>query len=404
MRIRSFFLTAVLAVLQDVHGQQCQNNATGLVPITDMGESWFSGLSGGLYGNGLNGMPQSHLDDGIAIASQVIPLDAQGNASPVGRIGFISMGMSNGNMFFAGLRDSALAFPYLNSSLTLVNGATGGYDIDAMLDNTSQYWTILDQKLSFAGITNSQVQVIWFMQAKHISGIPPNEGIEHIDITESKFLQAFQYFRLRFPNLRQIFCSGRDYGGYNVPGSGNPEPYAYYTNWAFRKLVERQMSGDPELSYSGPDPKTAWLAWANYVWADGETFRSDGFNWRCPEDVQADGVHPSEAGKGKVASLLFQFFKSDTTSYWFRDQPISSLMAERDDVEDIILYPNPANGEVRVVANGSWLEKLELTDLRGRKLMEASGPAIDVSTFPRGIYLLRVCLSDRIRVIKLVLE
>jgi hypothetical protein len=252
--IKRFVIVGATLLALMTHGaraQQCQNHTTGLVPITDLGMNLFNGMQGGLYGGGSNAMPQAHLDPGILLASQVRPLDANGNPSPAGRIGFISMGMSNANMFFAGLRDSSAAYADLNAAITMVNGATGGYDIDAMLDTTSQYWTAFNQKMAFSGLTDRQVQVIWFMQAKHISGMPANEGIAHIAIMEAKFLQAFQYFRRRFPNLKQIYSSGRDYGGYSLPGRGNPEPYSYYTNWAFRKLVERQLDGDPELRYTG---------------------------------------------------------------------------------------------------------------------------------------------------------
>jgi hypothetical protein len=207
-------------------------------------------------------------------------------------------------MFFSALRDSSVLYPQLNNRLTMVNGATGGYDINAMLNLNSQYWTILNQKLAQANINENQVQVIWFMQAQHITGIPSGQGIEHIAIMEEKFLEAFQYFKTRFPNLKQIYCSGRDYGGYSNPNSGNPEPYAYYTGWSFRNLVVRQMEGDDELQFIGDNPKTPWIAWANYAWADGINTREDGFNWLCPGDVENDGVHPNSSGKGKVASLL----------------------------------------------------------------------------------------------------
>jgi len=240
---RIITLTLVLLTIGKMaSAQQCQNDSTGLTPITDLGVGVFNGMQGGLYGNGQNSMPQNHLNAGIQIASQVLPLNAQGNYSINGKIGFISMGMSNANMFFAGLRDSANSYPYLNDKLTMVNGATGGYDIDAILDTTSQYWNTLNQKLSFAGLSNNQVQVIWFMQAKHISGIPENEGIAHIEILESKFLQAFLYFKQRFPNLKQIYCSGRDYGGYSNPGSGTQavrNRKQYFKEKMVEKLAEK---------------------------------------------------------------------------------------------------------------------------------------------------------------------
>jgi len=392
----SFIVILLLSTLNIVYGQQCHNDSTGQIPITDLGTNLFNGMQGGLYGNGENTIPQSHLNSGIQMASQVMPLDARGNYSDDGKIGFISMGMSNANMFFAGLRDSANAYPSLNSKLTLVNGATGGFDIDDMLDTTSQYWVTLNQKLDFAGITNEQVQVIWFMQAKHISGIPPNEGIEHIEIMEAKFLEAFHYFKLRFPNLKQIYCSGRDYGGYSQPGRGNPEPFSYYTNWAFRKLVERQINGDTALTYTGSNTKTAWLGWANNVWADGKNYRSDGFNWRCPDDVIENGVHPSDHGKAKVASLLFNFFKSDTTSHWFREMSLTSTI-EITEINNVVkIYPNPTNNLIIIEPFDCESGRIELISRDGSIIRATNNNVIDVSSFSSGLYFIRVFNQDKI--------
>lgn len=383
-------------IVNHIIGQQCENDSTGLIPINDLGTNTFNGMQGGLYGNGQNNIPTDHLNFGIQLANEVRPLNAQGFFDNQGKIGFISMGMSNANLFFGGLRDSAIAFPDLNSKLVMVNGATGGMDIDVMLNTSGQYWVTLDQKLNTAGITKAQVQVIWFMQAKHISGIPPNEGIEHIEIMESKFLQAFQYFKIIFPNLKQIYCSGRDYGGYSQAGGGNPEPYSYYTNWAFRKLIERQMNGDTLLAFSGMNPKTAWLSWANYVWSDGKNLRSDGFNWRCPEDVQQDGVHPNFAGKAKVASLLFNFFKNDTTSYWFKENTITNNKEIANDFKTLKIYPNPTFDLINIVLNDYNYSKIELINRNGMLLEETNKSIINISAYPSGMYLIRIYYTDKI--------
>jgi hypothetical protein len=386
--ITTIIIGTFVAGLETVSGQQCNNDSTGLIPISDLGTNLFNGMQGGLYGNGQNEIPQNHLNAGIQIASQIMPLNAQGNYEQNGKVGFISMGMSNANIFFAGLRDSAASYPMLNSSIVMVNGATGSMDIDVMLNTEGQYWTTLDQKLSIAGITKEQVQVIWFMQAKHVSGIPPNEGIEHIEIMENKFLQAFQYFKQYFPNLKQIYCSGRDYGGYNNPGSGNPEPYAYYTGWAFRKLVERQIAGDAALNYSGANPNTAWLAWADYVWADGKNIRLDGFNWLCPQDVQNDGVHPNFSGKAKVANLLFNFFKSDTTSFWFRNAVSTSLNEIQHTGSGLTIFPNPAN----TIINVDCKKDFQIYSSTGQLVKQRSQATtqINISDLPSGIYILKI--------------
>lgn len=55
----------------NLNAQQCTNDSTGLIPITDLGTNLFNGKQGGLYGNGLNNMPYNHMLSGIQLASEV---------------------------------------------------------------------------------------------------------------------------------------------------------------------------------------------------------------------------------------------------------------------------------------------------------------------------------------------
>lgn len=226
-----YLLLIHLLITGNICAKQCQNDSTGLIPISDL-EIEFNGWSGGLYGNWQNNMPEKHLIDGINIANSILPLDANGFYNADGKIGFISIGMSNCNQFFEAFISKSKNYSDLNESLHLLNCAVGGKDIDRFLDKQDSVWIIIKNKMLQSNLSNQQVQVIWFLQAKHISGIPKGEGIEHISIMYKKFLDLFRYLKIIFPNLKQIYSSGRDYGGYSDENRGNPEPYAYYTNWS----------------------------------------------------------------------------------------------------------------------------------------------------------------------------
>lgn len=56
-----------------------------------------------------------------------------------------------------------------------------------------------------------------------------------------------------------------------------------------------------------------WLAWGPYLWADGMRPRSDGLTWAC-SDLAADGTHPSDDGRRKVADMLLGFMNADATA------------------------------------------------------------------------------------------
>lgn len=325
-----------------VDERNCENDTTGNLSIIDMTGATFLGMQGGLYPGGTNQMPVSHQQIGIDLSDQFQPLDSSGNIDSInGKIVFASIGMSNAFRYSQHFFNEASASPLTNPDVFPLNLSIGGKDINAFL--FGNYLTVMDTILSAGSRSNeeqifkSQIQAIWFLQATHINNIDSTEGTDHILIMEDKFLQAFIILKQEFPNLKQIFCSGRDYGGYSAPSRGNPEPYAYYTSWAFKKLIDRQINGDPALN----NASVPWLAWANHIWADGTKASSDGFFWEC-EDFVCDGVHPSIHGKIKVTDKLLTFFNNDPTTAWFRQtNPPSCTIGDPCDDND----PNTIDDE-----------------------------------------------------------
>jgi hypothetical protein len=283
---------------------------TGLVPLCDLEGGRFLGRTGGLYPGG-NRLPASHDHAGRAAAAAIEPLDGEGRPSPQGLIVFLAIGMSNTGLYFGALADRLLGQPDLHPRIRLVNAALEGKDITSVTDPADAYWHLVDMRLRQAGVTPRQVQAIWFMQARHGSGLDVAQGPAHIDWLCEAYLLAMRLLTARFPALRQVFSSGREYGGYNPPGQGNPEPYAYYSGWAWKKLVERQINEDLDAK----EVPLPWLGWSGYFWADGRRPRRDGLCW-LPEDFEADGVHPSANGRAKAAHVLYEFFRQSPLAGW----------------------------------------------------------------------------------------
>src|SRR5579871_5859712 len=123
----------------------------------------------------------------------------------------------------------------------------------------------------------------------------------------------------RYPNLRIAYLSSRIYAGFAMVPQ-NPEPHSYESGWAPKWIVEGQIFGFPEYNY---DPargvvRFPWVAWGPYMWADGVRGRKDGLKWTREDFGQADGMHPSNQGRERVAQLLLSFLKNDPTSKpWF---------------------------------------------------------------------------------------
>ena len=270
---------------------QCSLTSTGLVPLTDMGNRRYRGYRGGLYPGGLNRPSTKYLRKGLAAARQVHPID--------GKIVLLSIGMSNASAEFSAFKRSSDNDSQVNAKVVVVDGAQEGFDANNV-NARPAYWDNVDTRLDAAGVSASQVQVVWLKEA--IAG-------EHRRFpNDAKALQAslrkiIRTMRFRYPKLRLIYLSSRTYGGYAITG-WNPEPAAYDGAYAVRGVIQDRISG----KLKGP-----WIGWGPYLWTDGLAGRSDGLTWAC-DDVDADGTHPSKSGVQKVVNLLTTFFKTDATA------------------------------------------------------------------------------------------
>lgn len=333
----------------------------------DLGVGTYNGWMGGLYPEGSNEIPPAHLDAGLGIAQTVQPLDANGTPDPAnGKTAWLSIGMSNTSQESGAFIQAANAYPGKHPALVLVNGGVGGQT--AVIQSTpthpnySSYWGTVSDRLATAGVTAAQVQVIWLKVANQAVTTPLPEYYDSL-LTQTK--RIMHELKDRFPNVRLCYVASRSYGGY---ASGtNPEPYAHWQGWVMKHLIEAQISGDPDLAFAGPNAVSPWLAWGVYLWADGTTPRSDGLTWECPEDFQADGLHPSPAGRQKVADLLMELFTTDATACpWFL-AACSTGRTEPDDTGGSTVYPNPAIDHVTVgAARSDPLVEIALFDASGR--------------------------------------
>lgn len=286
--------------------------------------TWFyvrqAGITGGLYPNGSNVMPLEHQAAGLSIASQITPLDANGDSNSNGKIGVTSIGMSNTNSEFGNFMSLAHGDPEINSKIKLVNGAMGGGVIERWTDETSpyyeQYWSQLEDKIVRAGLTDAQMQVAWIKVTQF--DYQPNFP-EDMHNLENMYGKLLRLLKAKFPNLKMAYFSSR-VRSFSYFGGLSPEPSAFENGFAVKWIIERQINGDPTVNYD-PNNGTVvspWIAWGPYMWADGLNPRSDGLTWQLSYVQSGDCTHPTSEGNSLIASMLMQFFKSDSTSTpWF---------------------------------------------------------------------------------------
>ncbi|OGF53094.1 MAG: hypothetical protein A2Z21_05660 [Candidatus Fraserbacteria bacterium RBG_16_55_9] len=298
----------------------CSGTSVGFAPITDLGTATYQGFQGGLYPNGLNARPEGHEQAGLAISQAIQPLNRAGRPSvQSGAIVLLSIGMSNTTQEFSTFMSMANGQPDKNAKLTIIDGAQGGQSADKIANPSAQFWTVIDRRLSNAGVTPQQVQIAWIKEA---DARPTLSFPEDAQKLQRELKTIAQILKQRFPNIQLAYLSSRTYGGY-ASTDLNPEPYAYQSGFAVKWLIEEQVNGASDLNYDRTkgEVKAPWLSWGPYLWADGLKARSDGLIWEC-SDFRDDGTHPSDSGRMKVAQLLLNFFKSDATSRaWFLKSP-----------------------------------------------------------------------------------
>ena len=146
---------------------------------------------------------------------------------------------------------------------------------------------------------------------------PTNTDFEEYTLElKTKYASVMRILKQKYPNLKLVYLSPRTYAGYATTRL-NPEPFAWYTGWTIKFLIEEQIAGNPELRYKGDDAPVAWLSWGPYLWANGEHPNANGLFY-LKTDYSSDGTHPDNRGVQKIGREMFRFFTTDeTTVPWF---------------------------------------------------------------------------------------
>ncbi|MBK8956236.1 MAG: hypothetical protein IPM34_11880 [Saprospiraceae bacterium] len=317
------FAAVLLAadVTSDIDSKSVETLTQETLPLQELGKGLWKNYSGGLYPGGQNLRPLEHDSAGIRLGLEISPLDTFGNSElKSGKIVLLSIGMSNCTQEFSVFKTMADSFKRKNPKLHIVDGAQGGQTASVIKDPNANFWTVVNQRLYQQQTHPRQVQAIWLKEAN----ANPNQAFpKHAEDLHKDLKSIVILLKQKFPNLKQVFLSSRTYAGYaNTPL--NPEPYAYETGFSVKWLIEDQITGDTTLTFRGDHARAPWLSWGPYLWAQGEKARLEDSLFWLRIDFAADGTHPSNAGRLKVANLLLRFFSNDpATSSWFIDQKLT---------------------------------------------------------------------------------
>jgi hypothetical protein len=277
-------------------------------------------IDGGLYGNYQNSLPPDHphMHKAQEQTALIVPRNQDGDPDVNGKIGLVSIGMSNTRTEFSKFIELALVDPAMASEVIIVNGAQVGQTAEEWVKPEDESWRNLAASLSAEGLANRQVQVVWMK----LTRTAPQPDLDAYPVFVNKFRNDMaaiaQLVKQLYPNVRVIYLSSRVYAGYSL-GALSPEPFAYEGAFSNRLVIEDQINGG---GISGVTYENApVLLWGPYLWADGTAPNSLGMGWEC-SDFKDDGVHPSESGSLKVGQGLLNFLKTDPlAAQWFSILP-----------------------------------------------------------------------------------
>jgi hypothetical protein len=220
-------------------------------------------------------------------------------------IGFVILGASNSNAEGEVIISNISGDASVRSELIIKNCAVGAADINNWLDLSDPCW---DNAMAALGyLAPEEVQIIWFKTDDLLSPVKtfPEESLE----LKNKLIEFITLLKSVFPNLKQVYGSGRSYTGFSEP-SQHQEPSGYHTGWAWAWLVEDQINGVLPADFP-------WVSDEIYLWTNGEEMREDGYQI-LRTDFYADGVHLNEIGKKKVADhIIYKLKTMPSSSGWF---------------------------------------------------------------------------------------
>jgi len=233
--MRIFLLFTFILIASSILGQNCDKTSYG-------NPEYRNGFMGGLYPNGSNYIPSTHKIAGIQQTRAIQPLDASGNPDPInGKIGFISIGMSNTTLAFSTFIPMGNADPKKNPRVILVDCAEGGMSSDVIsipdFKSYRHYWdTTVVNRLGKAAVTAKQVQAIWYKEAIPVGSPGPSPQL-YADSLKLQTKRIMNILKQRFPNAKICYVVSRIYAGI-ILCSGAAKSKCNIFNWLSRNTPD----------------------------------------------------------------------------------------------------------------------------------------------------------------------
>ncbi len=291
MKVRNFMPILIVVIILSVFASTLfAVDHTEPVPLIDLGNDTYLGEAGGLYPNQSNTPPSDYVTNEIQPIYDLLQNDDH--------IVVLCLGMSNLKWTCEDFISKAEVNANVNSSIQFFNGGQPGRAQQAWHDPynpNDDVWVNANKPLLKAGETPGTVDVILYFNAW---ANPEQQIGENFSIYTDTMLDSLKLtmdnFSIAYPNTQLIYVTSREYGGYATVDL-NPDPWAYWDGFAFKRLVEDRING----VIDGPP-----ILWQAYQY--DPTWPRSYF--------KDDGVHLLEPGLDAASQLWLDFY---LTQPWF---------------------------------------------------------------------------------------
>lgn len=165
------------------------------------------------------------------------------------------------------------------TNVKVINGCTGGQDINDWLNTAGPAWVNMDSAIRTARYNSDQIQAIIMC---HDDLRSQDTGLDAAQALADKMEDLVVKLKTKFKNLKHVELFSR-LCEYQIADPKFATPSGYENGFANKFLVKKAISMGGTIS--GVYISDA----AGYLWSDGENRRSDGFqfrfDWMKPADV-----------------------------------------------------------------------------------------------------------------------
>ena len=144
MRTHLLLFVILASVQLTIAQKDCSRPPLGRLPVSDMTNSTWNGIRGGLYPDGRNDLPPDKIGAYRSMIDAIVPLSNNGTSDPsTGKIVMIGVGASNPRTEFNAFIAKATSDPTVNTHLILANTCVGGQGVQKMNQPSDSYLSLI---------------------------------------------------------------------------------------------------------------------------------------------------------------------------------------------------------------------------------------------------------------------